>query len=150
MNKDEKPVIVKQAFDSSIESVWNAVTNINQMRQWYFDNIPAFSPEPGFETSFYVSSGSRNFLHMWKVIEAVPNKRIKYTWKYDGCAGDSFVVFELSGQGDLTELTLTHQILEDFQDSVPEFTRESCEEGWKFFIQKSLKEFLEHKTEAAD
>ena len=113
------------------------------MRQWYFEYIPAFKAEVGFETQFNVHSQDRNFLHMWKVTEVLPNKMITYNWKYDSYPGDSFVVFELFDQGNLTKLRLTHQVQESFSEDFPEFTRQSCAEGWTFFINKSLKEFLE-------
>ncbi len=53
------------------------------------------------------------------------------------------VKFELFKENGMTKLRLTHQVLEDFPDDIPEFKRESGLEGWKFFITKSLKEFLE-------
>jgi len=40
-------------------------------------------------------------------------------------------------------LRLTHQVLEDFPEDIPEFSRESGVKGWEFIIQKSLREFLE-------
>ncbi len=50
------------------------------MHQWYFDNIPEFNPEVGFETKFNIRNEERNFLHMWKITEMTTNKKIKYTW----------------------------------------------------------------------
>ncbi|MCK5032295.1 MAG: SRPBCC domain-containing protein [Calditrichia bacterium] len=143
MKINEKPIIVEQIFSASIDTVWKALTDINQMRLWYFENIPAFKPEVGFETQFSVQSGGRNFLHKWKVIEIIPQKKITYNWKYENYPGDSFVVFELLKQNELTKLRLTHQVQEDFPEDIPEFTRESGVEGWTFFIRKSLKEFLD-------
>ena len=113
------------------------------MCQQYFENIPSFKPEDGFETQFNVQSQERNFLHMWKVTEVVPLKKISYNWKYENYPGDSFVVFELFKQNNMTKLRLTHQVLENFPEDIPEFLRESGVEGWTFFIKKSLKEFLE-------
>ncbi|MHA1916673.1 MAG: SRPBCC family protein, partial [Promethearchaeota archaeon] len=81
MKKNEEPIIVEQFFNASIESVWNAITNVDQMRQWYFENIPSFKAEVEFETQFNVQSQERNFLHMWKVTEVVPMKKIVYNWK---------------------------------------------------------------------
>jgi len=143
MKTTDEPIIVEQTFKASIETVWSAITEIDQMRQWFFDNIPSFKPEVGFETQFNVQSKSRNFLHMWKVTEVVPYKMIIYNWKYNGYPGDSFVVFELFEENKLTTLRLTTKIVENFPDDIPEFKRESCLGGWKFFIQKSLKEYLE-------
>jgi uncharacterized protein YndB with AHSA1/START domain len=34
-----------------LRSVWKAITNAADMKQWYFD-IPGFKPEVGFEFSF--------------------------------------------------------------------------------------------------
>jgi uncharacterized protein YndB with AHSA1/START domain len=79
---------------------------------------------------------------MWKVTEVVPLKMIKYNWKFEGYPGDSFVVFELSKQNNMTKLRLTHEVQESFPDDIPEFKRESGVAGWTFFIKQSLKEFL--------
>jgi uncharacterized protein YndB with AHSA1/START domain len=113
------------------------------MHQWYFDSIPSFKPEVGFETQFNVQGKDRNFLHMWKVIEVEAQKMIKYNWKYEGYAGDSFVIFELFKQNNSTKLRLTHQVQESFPEYIPEFSRESGREGWTYCIRKSLKEYLE-------
>lgn len=143
MNKHDEPVVVEQTFRTSIDTVWRAITEIDQMRQWYFENIPAFKAEPGFETQFNVHCEGRDFLHMWKVTELVPLKKITYRWRYEGYAGDSFVVFELIEQSNATLLKLTHQVTESFPDDIPEFNRESCVGGWTYFIQDRLKDFLQ-------
>jgi len=143
MRKGDDPIIVEQSFNRSIESVWKAITEVDQMRQWYFKNIPSFKAEVGFETQFNVQSRDRNFLHKWKVIEIVPLKMITYNWKYEEYPGDSFVVFELFEKNNLTTLRLTHQVHESFPEDIPEFSRESGVEGWTFFIRRSLKEFIE-------
>lgn len=143
MKTSDEPVVVRQTFNTTAEVVWDAITRPDQMRQWFFENIPAFEPKVGFETQFNVRSGDRNFRHMWKVTEVVPRKRITYDWKYEEYPGDSFVVFELSGQKDTVTLTLTCHVREDFPDDIPEFRRESCLEGWKYFIGLQLKEYLD-------
>lgn len=143
MKEDVEPIIVEQTFNTAIDTVWRSITEIDRMRQWYFKNIPSFKPEVGFETQFNVRSQGRDFLHMWKVIEVVPTKKIVYNWRYGGYPGNSFVVFELFKHNNFTRLKLTHEVQESFPDDIPEFSRESCIGGWKFFIRKSLKEHLE-------
>ena len=143
MRKTDEPIIVEQTFDASIDVVWKAITEIDQMRRWYFENIQSFKPEVGFETQFNVRSQDRNFLHMWKVTEVVPRKMISYNWKYENYPGGSVVFFELSEQNNMTKLRLKVEIKESFPEDIPEFTRESCIEGWDFFIRKSLKEYLD-------
>lgn len=143
MRKEDEPIIVEQLFNAPIDAVWNAITDIELMRHWYFENIPSFKPEVGFETQFNVNSQGRDFPHMWKVTEVVPMKKLSYNWKYDGYQGNSFVMFELFKQNNNTKLKLTHTVLESFPDDIPEFKRESGIAGWEFFINKSLKEYLE-------
>ena len=144
MKTSDELIIIEQTFNSSIESVWDSITDIEQMRLWYFENIPAFKPEIGFETQFSVQSNDRNFLHMWKVTEVQPLKMIKYSWTFEGYPGKSTVTFELLKQDTLTKLKLTVDILENFPEDISEFTRESCIAGWKYFITNRLKDFLKN------
>jgi uncharacterized protein YndB with AHSA1/START domain len=144
MRKEDDPIVVEQSFNATTEAVWNAITEIDQMHRWYFDNIPDCKPEVGFETQFSIQNKNRVFLHMWKVIEVILNKRLVYNWKYDSYASDSNVIFEIFEQNNLTTLRLTTQILESFPQDIPEFKRESCDKGWKYFIQNNLKGYLEN------
>jgi len=142
MKKSDEPIVVEQTFAATPDDVWRAITDIDQMHQWYFENIPAFEPEVGFETQFNVQSENRNFLHLWKVTEVIPGKKITYGWKFAKYPGDSFVVWELFEQDDGTKLRLTVVVEEDFPEDIPEFERESCLGGWKYFIKERLKEYL--------
>ncbi|MDH3891847.1 MAG: SRPBCC domain-containing protein [candidate division Zixibacteria bacterium] len=143
MRVNDEPVVVEQTFNATVDTVWKAITEIDLMRQWYFENIPVFKAEVGFETQFNVTSEGRDFLHIWRVTEVVPLKKIAYTWKYDNYQGDAFVEFELFEQENSTKLRLTVNVLESFSEDVPEFTRESCIGGWEYFIGQRLKEYLE-------
>jgi uncharacterized protein YndB with AHSA1/START domain len=145
MKTSDKPIIVEERFNSSIESVWKALTEIDEMRRWYFDNIPAFKPETGFKTEFNVRSEERNFLHKWIVTEAEYLKKIKYRWEFESYQGKSTADFELFRQDDSTLLRLTVVIEEDFQEDIPEFERDSCIAGWNYFINGRLKDYLNSK-----
>jgi len=149
MREDDEPIVVEQTYNTPIDVVWRAITEIDQMRQWYFENIPSFEPVVGFETQFDVQCEDRHFLHMWKITEVEPLKMIAYDWRYEGYPGDSFVMFELFQQEDVTKLRLTHQTTKSFPKDIPEFERESGVEGWTFFIQKSLKEFVERNKSSS-
>ncbi|NOQ28383.1 MAG: hypothetical protein GQ564_23720 [Bacteroidales bacterium] len=72
-------------------------------------------------------------------------KKIVYDWSYEGISGDAIVIFELFEQGNQTNLRLTNRGLESFPKDIPEFTRESCIEGWNYFIKNRLKEFLDRE-----
>lgn len=145
MSINTESIIIEQSYNSSIKNVWDAITKVDQMRQWFFENIESFKPEIGFETQFNVQAVSRDFLHIWKIIEVMPKKRIVYDWRYEGVSGEGIVIFELFEQGNQTKLRLTNRGLESFPKDIPEFTRESCIEGWNYFIKDRLKEFLNKK-----
>ena len=141
--KGTNPIIAEQSFNIPIEKVWNAITEVEQMRQWYFDNIPDFRPEVGFETRFNVQSNGMDFMHLWKITEVIPQKKIAYSWNYEDYDGDAWVEFELSEKLNGTELTLSCFGIESFSNDIPDFTRESCQAGWDYFIKDSLPKFLE-------
>lgn len=145
MLKSEDPIVVRQVFETSVENVWNAITQIDEMKQWYFENIPSFKPEVDFETRFEVKVENRTFTHLWKVTEAIPFKKIRYNWKFEEYTGDSFVTFELLEEGQQIQLTVTAEVTEDFPPDIPEFKRESGLSGWNYFIKNRLKEYLTNK-----
>lgn len=36
MDERNQPIIVEQSFNTSIEDVWKAITELDQMKQWFF------------------------------------------------------------------------------------------------------------------
>ncbi|MEY8848522.1 SRPBCC domain-containing protein [Psychroserpens sp. XS_ASV72] len=142
MKTTELPVIVTASFDTSKERLWSALTNVDEMCQWFFENIPDFNTDIGFKTQFEVRSGERIFTHQWKILEYVPNEKLTLNWNYQEYPGDSTVSFLISEEDNHTKLTLTHKVLEDFPTDIPEFKRESCLGGWNYFIKTNLTNYL--------
>lgn len=142
MKITDQPLIVEQTFNKSPEEIWNAITNHQEMIKWYFDNIPDFKPEVGFTTQFNIVSGERNFLHKWKVIKVFPNKKIVCNWTYENYEGSADVSFEIFSESSKSKLQVKVVVLENFNDDIPEFKRDSCVGGWEYFIQGRLKEYL--------
>ncbi|HEY1009998.1 MAG TPA: SRPBCC domain-containing protein, partial [Daejeonella sp.] len=48
---ETKPLIVERTYHAPIERVWKAITNKDQMKEWYFD-LSEFRAEKGFKFSF--------------------------------------------------------------------------------------------------
>ncbi|NNC89260.1 MAG: SRPBCC domain-containing protein [Akkermansiaceae bacterium] len=144
MNTAEDPIVVEETYAAPLADVWDALTDVNRMRKWYFADIPAFEAEVGFETQFTVESGGRTFPHLWKITEVVPPRSITYNWKYGGYPGDSLVSFDLFEADGGTMLRLTHRVVESFPGDIPEFQRESAVAGWTYFLRESLRKHLEH------
>jgi uncharacterized protein YndB with AHSA1/START domain len=137
-----KPIKVEQSSSAPPDAVWRAVTDPDLMRQWYFNQIDDFRPEVGFETQFDVEVGDRIFPHQWKVIDVLPGKSVTYTWRYEGFPGLGSTEWKLSKTDEGTKLVLICTGIESFPQDIPEFTRESCEAGWEYFIQQRLPQFF--------
>lgn len=143
MKISENTVIVEQFYNVAKHKVWSAITNVDEMRLWFFDNIPAYKAEVGFKTQFLIQVGKRKFTHLWEITEVIPEQKITYNWKYKEYPGDAFVTFELFEEEEKVRLRLTMVVTEDFPDHVPEFSWDSCSQGWKYFIIERLKDYLE-------
>jgi uncharacterized protein YndB with AHSA1/START domain len=139
----KKIVVIERTYEAPIEAVWEALTNKDQMKHWYF-NVTDFKAEVGFEFQFYAESDGKTYLHKCKVVEANPITKVAYTWSYDGYVGQSLVTFELFREDkDKTRLKLTHSDLDTFSNDNPEFSQESFNEGWESILGQFLRNFLE-------
>lgn len=137
-----QPILIEQTYNAPIEKVWKAITDKEQMKEWYF-SLDAFKPEPGFEFQFYGEGRKgEKYLHRCKITQVIPGQKLQYSWTYEGHQGYSLLTFELFDDGKTTKLTLTHEGVETFPDS-PDFARESFLEGWTYITGTSLKNFLE-------
>lgn len=137
-----EPFVIERTYDAPVEKVWEAITNKDQMKQWYFD-LPQFKAEVGTEFQFTGGTEEQKFLHLCKVTEVEKGRKLTYSWRYDGYEGNSFVTFELFPEGNKTRLKLTHAGLETFPADTTAFARENFVMGWTELIGTSLKEFLE-------
>ncbi|MBT8256328.1 MAG: SRPBCC domain-containing protein [Bacteroidia bacterium] len=142
MKTTDPPIVVEQFIKASREELWAAITDRSQMIQWYFENIPEFEDEVGFQTSFPVYSEDRIFTHIWKITQVIPMKKIGYEWTYKEYPGKGLVTFEIQGEDEALTLRLTNTVREDFPQDIPEFKRKSCIDGWNYFIQQRLKEYF--------
>ena len=140
-----EPITVERVFNASLSSVWKAITDENDMRQWYF-TLPGFKAEIGYEFRFTGGPDDRQYLHLCRITEVIPQRKLTYSWRYDGYEGSSLVTFELSEEGNKTRLKLTHSGLETFPANNPDFDKKNFAEGWKHIVTISLKDFLEKQT----
>jgi uncharacterized protein YndB with AHSA1/START domain len=139
---DESPVVIERIYGAPINTVWKAITEIDQMKQWYMSVIPAFEARVGFETRFSVSHEGAEFPHIWKVTEVVPGKKIAYTWQFPGHPGESLATFELFPDGENTRLKLTHSGLETHGGKTYEpLARKNFNWGWNE-LGMELEKFL--------
>jgi uncharacterized protein YndB with AHSA1/START domain len=141
MKKSDPPIVVEDTLSATTEAVWNALTRLDEMRLWYFDNIDEFKPEVGSRSRFPVVSEDRTFTHLWEVTEVIPKNRISYKWRFEEYPGQSLLTFSIEPGENVVQLQIITHILEDFPDGIPEFQRESCRGGWEYFMGR-LKDYL--------
>ncbi len=148
MIKSEGPIELHYQFNNSTRKLWTTLVEVDQMKKWFFDNIPDFRAEIGFSTRFLVKSEHRTFTHLWKVIEVIPENKITYNWKYEEYPGDSNITFSLVEKGNgVVELRIWIGVIEDFPEHIPEFDRESCIGGWNYFIDDNLRKHINSEYE---
>lgn len=138
-----KPFVIERIFNAPVEKVWKAISDKDEMKQWYFD-LSEFQPAVGFEFKFVAGNDKKQWIHVCKITEVITFKKLSYSWRYDGYAGISYVTFELFEDGNKTRLKLTHSGLENFPSAVPELKKENFAEGWTQIIGKNLNAFLEN------
>ena len=142
----ENAVVLERTLAAPVSRVWRALTDTEQMREWYFD-LEEFKPETGCEFEFRVEHQGVNYHHLCRITEVVPEKKLAYTWRYKGEPGDSVVTFELFAERNKTRLKLTHAGIESFPRT-PAYARKNFEAGWTEIVGSSLKEFVESREEA--
>lgn len=130
------PIVTERAIAASPTDVWRAISDGEVMPKWFFEPITEFRPEVGFETQFTISLEDQDFVHLWRVTEAVFEKRLSYTFNYAGFDGDAVVTWELTKVDQGTQVAVTHRGLETFPQDVEAFSREACEGGWAYFLDR--------------
>ncbi|MDB5251768.1 MAG: Activator of Hsp90 ATPase 1 family protein [Flaviaesturariibacter sp.] len=147
---DTAPFIIERRFAAPIETVWDALTNRDRMKEWYFD-LAEFRAEPGFEFSFEGGgTDGETFTHLCRVTVADEPSRLAYTWRYEGFPGESIVTFELFPDGAGTRLRLTHANLHTFRGDInPALASSNFAAGWTSILDSSLAPYLERTTTQA-
>ncbi|MBT1703688.1 SRPBCC family protein [Chryseosolibacter indicus] len=139
-----EPFVIERTFNASVEKVWKAITDKDKMKHWYFD-LAEFKPEIGFEFHFEAGEKGKCYVHLCKVTAVIPNRKLQYSWRYQGYTGISFVTWELFPEGESkTRLKLTHEGLETFPVDNPDLAPHNFERGWNAIVGQSLQNFLEN------
>jgi uncharacterized protein YndB with AHSA1/START domain len=70
---DAQPFVIERTYKASPERVWRAITDKNQMKEWYFD-LKEFKPEVGFEFQFEGGTDDKIYIHLCKITEVIPQR----------------------------------------------------------------------------
>jgi uncharacterized protein YndB with AHSA1/START domain len=136
-----EPLIIERTFNAPVATVWKAITSKEDMKVWSFE-IKEFKPEVGSEFQFFAEKDDVNYIHLCKITEIIPQKKMAYSWRYEGHEGDTLVTIGLFAEGKKTRLKLTHEGLETLPKTA-DFVRENFMQGWTIIIGTNLKQFVE-------
>lgn len=140
---ETKPLIVEYSYNAPVERVWKAITERDQMKDWYFE-LEEFKAEEGFRFQFTGGDENVQYLHECEVVIADPPHKLSHSWTYPEYEGYSVVTWELFSEGEhKTRLRLSHEGLESFPQESPNFRVESFTAGWNFILGESLKNYVE-------
>lgn len=135
-------VKVEAVFDATKSQVWEALTNTEIMKVWYFD-ISNFKLAVGSEFSFY-EGDKKEYLHEGEILKVEQNVVLQHTWKHpQQSKGSSIVTWEIEESGDdKVKVTLSHEGLENFADAGPNFAPANYEMGWNAIVKTNLRNYL--------
>jgi uncharacterized protein YndB with AHSA1/START domain len=139
---NNSPFLIERVYDAPVALVWKAISDRDEMKKWYFD-ISEFEAVPGFKFRFHGENKEGvKFLHLCEVLEAIPGKKLSYSWQYEGEPGYTMVSFELFEEGEKTRIRLTHTGLETLP-AKPDYAASNFAEGWTYIIGTALKNYVE-------
>lgn len=137
------PITVQFKINAPIEKVWKALTNKNEMKNWYFD-IPDFELEVGKQFNFYEPGDEKKYHHQGEILEIISHQKLKHSWSYPEFSNEKTIVnWEIQPADGETIVTLIHENIDNFKEFGENFSRESFTEGWNGIIGQSLRQYLE-------
>lgn len=139
------PLIKEFDYNVPIGKVWQALTDVDKMKEWYFPQIQKFEPIVGYKFQF--DDNSSEYQKEWVVIKVKDDRTLAHSWAYKGYLGSSEVIFDLFADENKTRLRVTQTDLESFPNH-PHFKRERFEWGWDNLLEQNLRHLLEHNNES--
>jgi uncharacterized protein YndB with AHSA1/START domain len=141
-NSSDENFVIERTYNALVSVVWQAITDPAAIKQWFMP-FEGFCPEVGDEFTFTAEDNDHvSWVHLCTVKEVVPERKLAYTWRYEGHEGATLVTMELMPAGDATHIKLTHSGL-DTLPKIPALSRENFAAGWTDLIGRLLKEYAE-------
>ena len=139
------PFKIERIYKASIQKVWAALTEKDQLKKWYFDFSEGFKLEVGHEFDWYAGPpDGKQWHHRGKILEVIPGKKLKHSWEYPGYTGKANVIWELSEvDTKTTKLNFTFEIVVPFEQTEEALKRKNFVEGWNHIVNVGLTEFVE-------
>lgn len=139
-----RSLVIERTYQASIKKVWKALTDKDQMKEWYFE-VSDFKPEVGFQFQFYgENANGKKMLHLCVVTEVEAPRKLSYTWGYRDYSGQSLLTFELFEEAKTTtRLKLTHSGTDTFPYDNEDFKKSDFNQGWSDILDDTLRKFVD-------
>src|SRR5271154_1098455 len=124
-------LVVSRTYPASIERVFKAWTDANQLGQWFAPSDDCTTKanvdlRVNHEYRIAITHKGGNVhtvLGTYRVIE--PPRKLVYTWRWElGPTNDTLVTVDFVPRGESTEVTITHEQFANTED------RDKHNEGW--------------------
>jgi uncharacterized protein YndB with AHSA1/START domain len=124
-------LIISRTYPASIERVFTAWTDANQLGQWFaptddYTTKASVDLQVGHEYRIAITHKGGNVhtvLGTYRLIE--PPRKLVYTWRWEGGPmADTLVTVDFTPDGEATKVTITHEQFSNTED------RDKHNEGW--------------------
>ena len=135
------PIEKKLTVNAPVNKVWKALTDPAELQKWMMMSTN-FEPKAGKDFTFK-SDPTEEWDGVFKcsVKEVIENKKLSYIWDTSFINAETLVEFELTENGDKTEVSLVHSGW-DKMAANQEVTKKSHSEGWDLRFGQKLKELV--------
>ena len=132
---DTAEIVVDEVFPHSPEAIWKALTDGELIARWLMRPV-GFEAVPGNRFMYQTTpAGEWDGMILCRVLEAVPNERLVYSWKSGhesnvgyGAPLETIVTWTLSAVAGGTRVRLVHS---GFVVPRNESALKTMSEGWK-------------------
>jgi uncharacterized protein YndB with AHSA1/START domain len=129
-------------INAPAEKVWEALTNPEIVKQYFFGTNQQSDWKVGSDITWTGEWEGKAYKDKGKILDIVPGKRLQYTY-FSSMTGDAdlpenyrTVTFDLKGNGNSTEITITQD------NNKSEESRAHSEQNWNWILD-SMKKLLE-------
>jgi uncharacterized protein YndB with AHSA1/START domain len=135
-------VKVRETINVPVEKVWDALTNPEIVKQYFFGTEQQSDWKKGSDITWTGEWEGKKYQDKGKILDVIPNQRLQYTYlssmsgKEDKPENYATVTIELSGDNFHTVLSLK----QDGNDT--EKSRDHSEQNWKMLLE-GMKKLLE-------
>lgn len=135
---------MERTFNAPVTMLWEALTDNDKLKQWYFDFNGNFKAEVGHVFDWEAGPpDGRMWLHRGTILEVEENKKLVQTWIYPGYEGEGKLTWELHPlPDDKTLLIMTFEFIVPFDPTEYELRRSNFEGGWDEIINHLLPKYI--------